>query len=128
MSGVVLIRVFSKQLLKYQFISFSYALLLMYLLHQSLFLYCIVIVVFSNGLWSIYVWWLSSLSKEAKGKRFKHSHKKQKDSLETRAVLLVFSFKLEISGVAVQIIHQQKQPKTVDFVRNCLVKTTLKLF
>ena len=33
---------------------------------------------------------------------FKYSHKKQKDSLETRAVLLIFSFELEIFGVAVQ--------------------------
>ena len=33
---------------------------------------------------------------------FCHSHKKWKDSLETRAVLLIFSFELEISGVAVQ--------------------------
>ena len=38
--------------------------------------------------------------------RFEHSHKKRKDSLETRAVLLIFSFELEISGVAVQSIHQ----------------------
>ena len=28
------------------------------------------------------------------------SHKKQKDSLETRAVLLIFSLELEISGVS----------------------------
>ena len=33
---------------------------------------------------------------------FKYSHKKQKESLETRAVLLIFSFELEIFGVAVQ--------------------------
>ena len=33
---------------------------------------------------------------------FKYSHKKQKDSLETRAVLLIFSFELEIFGVVVQ--------------------------
>ena len=31
-----------------------------------------------------------------------YSHKKQKDSLETRTVLLIFSLELEISGVAVQ--------------------------
>ena len=36
-----------------------------------------------------------------------HSHKKQKDSLETRALLLIFS--LEISGVAVQRIHQNSE-------------------
>ena len=34
------------------------------------------------------------------------SHKKREDSLETRAVLLVFLLELEISGVAVQSIHQ----------------------
>ena len=38
-----------------------------------------------------------------------HSHKKRKDSLETRAVLLIFSLKLEISGVAVQSIHQNSE-------------------
>ena len=35
-----------------------------------------------------------------------HSHKKRRDGLETRAVLLIFSLELEISGVAVQSIHQ----------------------
>ena len=34
-----------------------------------------------------------------------HSHKKQKDSLETRAALLIILLELEISGVAVQSIH-----------------------
>ena len=34
-----------------------------------------------------------------------HSHKKRRYSLKTRAVLLIFS--LEISGVAVQSIHQK---------------------
>ena len=38
-----------------------------------------------------------------------HGHKKQKDSLETRAVLLIFSLELEISGVAVQSIHQNSE-------------------
>ena len=38
-----------------------------------------------------------------------HSHKKRKDSLETRAVLLIFSLELEISGVAVQSIHQNSK-------------------
>ena len=33
-----------------------------------------------------------------------HSHKKRKGSLETQAVLLIFSLELEISGVAVQSI------------------------
>ena len=36
-----------------------------------------------------------------------HSHKKQKDSLETRAVLLIILLELEISGVAVQSIHRK---------------------
>ena len=35
------------------------------------------------------------------------SHKKQKDSLEARVVLLTFLLKLEILGVAVQIIPQK---------------------
>ena len=34
-----------------------------------------------------------------------HSHKQQKDSLELRAVLLIFSLELEISRVAVQRMH-----------------------
>ena len=37
------------------------------------------------------------------------SHKKRKDSLETRAVLLIFSFEIEISRVAVQRIHQNSE-------------------
>ena len=32
----------------------------------------------------------------------KHSHKKRKDNLETRAVLLILSLEREITGVAVQ--------------------------
>ena len=35
-----------------------------------------------------------------------HSHKKRKDSLETRAMLLLFLFGLGITVVAVQSIHQ----------------------
>ena len=38
-----------------------------------------------------------------------HSHKKQKNSLETQVVLLIFSLELEISGVAVQRIHQNSK-------------------
>ena len=38
-----------------------------------------------------------------------HSHKKRKDSLETRTVLLIFLIELEISGVAVQRIHQNSE-------------------
>ena len=40
---------------------------------------------------------------------YDHSHKKRKDSLETRTVLLVFSLELEISGVAVQSIQQNSE-------------------
>ena len=36
----------------------------------------------------------------------KHFHKKRKDSLETRAILLIFFLELTISGVAVQGIHE----------------------
>ena len=38
-----------------------------------------------------------------------HSHKKRKDSLETQAVLLIFSFEIEISRVTVQRIHQNSE-------------------
>ena len=38
-----------------------------------------------------------------------HSHKKQKGSLETEATFLVFWLELEISGVAVQEIHQNSK-------------------
>ena len=38
-----------------------------------------------------------------------HSHKKQKDSVETRAILLVFLLELEILGVVVQEIHQNSK-------------------
>ena len=38
-----------------------------------------------------------------------HNHKEGKDSLETRAVLLIFSLEREISGVAVQSIHQNSE-------------------
>ena len=40
---------------------------------------------------------------------FEHIHKKRKDSLETRAILLTFSLELKISGVAVQSIHQNSE-------------------
>ena len=35
-----------------------------------------------------------------------HSHMEGKDSRETRAILLIFLFELEIFGVAVKRIHQ----------------------
>ena len=38
-----------------------------------------------------------------------HNHKKQKNSLETQVVLLIFSLELEISGVVVQRIHQNSK-------------------
>ena len=38
-----------------------------------------------------------------------HSHKKRKDNLETRAVPLIFSLELEISGVIVQSIRQNSK-------------------
>ena len=38
-----------------------------------------------------------------------HSHKKRKDSLEKRAVLLVFELEIEISGVAVKEIHRNME-------------------
>ena len=38
-----------------------------------------------------------------------HSHKKRKDSLETRAILLMFLLELELSGVAVQGIYQNSK-------------------
>ena len=42
-------------------------------------------------------------------RRYKHNHKKRKDSLETRAVLLIFLLELEIFGVAIQSIHQNSK-------------------
>ena len=54
------------------------------------------------------------------------SHKKRKDSLEPRAVPLIFLLELEMSGVAVQ--STIKRAKMVTFARNCLVKMTLRLF
>ena len=38
-----------------------------------------------------------------------HSDKKRKDTLETRAVVLIISLELEISGVAIQSIHQNSK-------------------
>ena len=40
---------------------------------------------------------------------YKHSHKKRKDSPETRAALSIFFLELEISGVAVQGIRQDSE-------------------
>ena len=38
-----------------------------------------------------------------------HGHEKRKDSLETQAVLSIFSLELEISGATVQRIHQNSE-------------------
>ena len=58
---------------------------------------------------------------------YPHSHKKRKDSLETRAVLLIFSFELEMSGVAVQSTHQNSK-KLATFAWNCSVKWLWRCF
>ena len=47
-----------------------------------------------------------------------HSHKKRKDSLETRAVLPIFSLELDISGVAVK--SKIKTAKNGDFCEELL--------
>ena len=49
-----------------------------------------------------------------------HSHKKQKDSLETRTVMLTFLLEIKIR-VTVQEIHQNTE-KQLLLVRNFLVK------
>ena len=41
-------------------------------------------------------------------------------SLETRAALLIFLLELEISGVAVQSIHQSKKEKKGEFCEELL--------
>ena len=41
--------------------------------------------------------------------QYQHSYKKQKDNLETWAVLLIFSLEHEISGVTVQSVHQNSE-------------------
>ena len=38
-----------------------------------------------------------------------HSHKKRKDSLETRVVLLIFLLELEVSGVTVHSLYQNSK-------------------
>ena len=45
------------------------------------------------------------IRKQKNNNKANYSHKNRKDSLETRAVLLIFSLELEISGVAVQRKH-----------------------
>ena len=58
--------------------------------------------------------------------QFKHSHTRRKDRMERRTVLLLFSLELEISGVAIQRIHQKA--KNGGFLSNYSVKIFLKLF
>ena len=38
-----------------------------------------------------------------------HSHKKRRDSLDTRVVLLVFLLEFEVSGAALHEIHQNRK-------------------
>ena len=58
-----------------------------------------------------------------------HSHKKRKNSLETQAVLLIFSLELEISGVVVQSIHQSsKKWKLLPLLSKNEFKTILATF
>ena len=57
-----------------------------------------------------------------------HSHKKRKDSLEKRAVLLIFWLALEISGVVVQRVHQNSEQKAAvseDFLSEDEFETVL---
>ena len=57
-----------------------------------------------------------------------HSHKKQKDSLETLVILLIFSLELEILNIwSGRTENTSKQQKMVPFARNCSVKMTLSL-
>ena len=43
--------------------------------------------------------------------RIKHSYKKRKDSLETRAVMLILSLELKISAVDVHCTHQNSKKR-----------------
>ena len=57
-----------------------------------------------------------------------HSHKKRKDSLKTRAVLLMFLVELEISRVAVQGIHQNISVFSEDFLSRDNFEDVLAIF
>ena len=61
-----------------------------------------------------------------------HSHKKRKDSLKTRAVMLIFLVEFGISSVefvrAGRTEHTSKQQKMATSARNCSGKMTLRLF
>ena len=52
-----------------------------------------------------------NINRQIKILRENPSHEKWKDSLEKRAVLLIFMIELEISGVAVQSIHQNREKR-----------------
>ena len=52
---------------------------------------------------------MSGYHSQSRGARFARSHKKRKDSLETLVVLLIFLLELEMSGVAVQSMHQNSK-------------------
>ena len=56
---------------------------------------------------SVFIIWYASQVEDFV--EFKHSLKKRKDSIEKRAVLLIFSFELEIAGIGVQRIHQNSE-------------------
>ena len=62
---------------------------------------------FANFFWLAQ--WINIILKELKDNYSKHSHKKRKDSLESRAVMLAFLLELEISGVAVQSIYHNSK-------------------
>ena len=49
------------------------------------------------------------------------------NSWKHRSYLLIFSLELEIYGVAIQNIHKNSK-RIVAFVRNCLVRMTLRMF
>ena len=57
-----------------------------------------------------------------------HSHKKQKNSLETQVVNFIILLELQMSGVAIQRIYTSEEEKIAAFVRNRLVKIILRLF
>ena len=62
--------------------------------------------IFIDFVTAVICWWICQISKPI---MINHSHKKRKDSLETRAVLSKLFLELEIYGVAVQCIHQNSE-------------------
>ena len=53
--------------------------------------------------------------------KFYHSHKKQKDSLETRTILSIFTLEIEISGVA-DVVAVVTMVPTLQFRRSLQIK------